>query len=469
MSSVSALNALLGSSSSSSSINLTEILQAALGASSPGIDVNSAVSAAVSAASAPEQTWQSQLTTLQNQSSALTQLQTDISNLDNDMQSLNSLTGPLSARAVTSSNSSIATASAVSGTTTGNHVVQVNNLATTASWTSGTFASSSTPLPSGSFTITPGSGSPVTITTNGTQTLSDVANQINGDNLGVTASVITDASGSRLAVVANSSGSTANFTVSGSTGYGFTQAVIGINASITIDGIAVSSASNTVTGIIPGLTLNLLSADPGAYVSLGVGPDTAQAAAAVNQFVSDYNTAIQAVNAQFAVTGSSEGVLATDPNLRNLQTDLEGALGYVYKPASGTTSVSNLSSLGITANSNGTLSVNSATLNNALSNNFGDVQTFFQGSSLNGFANTLDQQLTNFISPSDGAFTIDLQSISSQESQLQTDIANFQQNVITPLQKQLQSEYSQAEILLQQLPTEMKQINQELGFNSSSN
>ena len=66
------------------------------------------------------------------------------------------------------------------------------------------------------------------------------------------------------------------------------------------------------------------------------------------------------------------------------------------------------------------------------------------------------------------AFTVDLQSISSQQSQLQTDITNFQQNVITPLQKQLKSEYSQAEILLQQLPTQMAQINQELGFNNSS-
>lgn len=468
MSSISALDSLLSSSnSSSSSINLTQILQAALGASSPGIDVNSAVSAAVSAASAPEQGWQSQLTQLQNQTTALSQLQTMVTNLDNDMQSLNNVVGPFSARTVTSSNSSIVTASATSGSATGNHVVQVNNLATTASWTSGVFASSSTALPAGSFTITTSTG-PTTITTDGTQTLSDVANQINGDNLGLTASVITDASGSRLAIVANTSGSAANFTLSSSGSYGFTQAVTGVNASITVDGIAISSASNTVTGIIPGLTLDLLSADPGAYVSLGVAPDTAQASAIVNQFVSDYNTVIQALNAQYADTGSGQGILATDPNVRNLQNDLQGVLGYVYTPSSGTTTVSNLTSLGISVNSDGTLNVDTATLNNALSNNFTDAQSFFQGTALNGFANAMDQQLTNFISPSDGAFTIDLQSIKTQESSLQDDITNFQTNVITPLQKQLQSEYSQAEILLQQLPTEMQQINQELGYNNSS-
>jgi flagellar hook-associated protein 2 len=58
--------------------------------------------------------------------------------------------------------------------------------------------------------------------------------------------------------------------------------------------------------------------------------------------------------------------------------------------------------------------------------------------------------------------------MSRQYSDLQTDISDFETNYITPLKTQLQSEYSQAEILLQQLPIEMKQISTELGQNSSS-
>jgi len=469
MSSVSALNSLLSSASGSSSIDLSSILEAALGASSPGIDVTAAVNSAVTAAQQPEQAWQNQESTLQSQTSALTQIQTDATNLDNDVQSLNSLTGPLSARTVTSSNSSVVTASAASGSTPGNHVVVVNNLATTASWTSGVFANGSTALPAGSFTITAGSGATATVTTDGTQSLSDVATQINGDNLGLTASVVTDATGSRLAIVASASGSAANFTVSGSAGFGFTQAATGLNASLTVDGINISSASNTVSGAVPGLTFNLLSADPGVDVSLGVAPDTTQAASAINQFLTDYNKVIADLNSQFTFSGTSEGVLSTDSTIRNLQSEVLGALSYTYTPASGTTTVPNLSSLGISVNNDGTLTVDSSTLQSTLQNNFSDVQTFFQGTTLNGFANTLDQQLTSFISPSDGAFTVDLQSINNQITDLQTDITNFQTNYIQPLQTQLQSEYSQAEILLQQLPNEMKQISAELGQNSSSN
>jgi flagellar hook-associated protein 2 len=324
-------------------------------------------------------------------------------------------------------------------------------------------------LPAGSFTITTGSGGTATITTDGTQTLSDVADQINNDNVGVTANVITDASGSRLAIIAGSSGSAANFTVAtGTSGFGFSQAVTGKNASLTVDGISLSSATNSVSGAIPGVTLNLLGAAPGTDVSLSVAADTSQATTAINQFVTDYNTLISALNTQFTFSGTSEGVLASDSTVRNLQNEVLGSLGYTYTPASGSTTVGNLTSLGISVNNDGTLSVDSGSLQNALASNFSDVQSFFQGTSMNGFANSLDQTLTSFISPGDGAFTVDLQSISSQTTDLQNTISDFETNYITPLQTQLQADYSQAEILLQQLPSEMQQINTELGYNNSS-
>jgi flagellar hook-associated protein 2 len=145
-----------------------------------------------------------------------------------------------------------------------------------------------------------------------------------------------------------------------------------------------------------------------------------------------------------------------------------GALDYTNTPASGSTTVPNLMSLGISVDDNGQLSLDTSTLDSALENNFSDVQNFFQGTALNGFANSLDQQLTSFISPADGAFTVDLQSMNSQITDLQNDISDFQTNFIAPLQTQLQSEYSQAEIALQELPNQMKEIDQELGQNNSS-
>jgi flagellar hook-associated protein 2 len=457
-------------SSTNSALNLSQILEAALGASSEGIDVNSAVNASLSAAEEPEVQWEDQEETIQSQQSALTALQTDAENLDTDMQSLNNTLGPLTAVTVASSDSSVVSATASSGTSEGTYTVEVQNLAATDTWASNTVASASTDLAAGSFTITGADGTQTTISTGtGTSTLSDVASTINSDDLGVTASVVTDANGARLEIVSNTSGSASNFSVSGGGGMTFSEVTPGANASYSVDGLSLSSASNTVTGAIPGVTLNLLDSSPSTPVTLTVTPDTSQASTAINQFVTDYNTLISALNTQFTDSGSGEGVLATDPTVRNLQSEMLSALGYTYVPATGTTTVSNLSDLGISVNKDGTMTVDSSTLNNALENNFSDVQSFFQGSALNGFANALDQQLTSFTSPADGAFTVDLSSMSTEMSTLQTDVTNFQTNVIDPLQTQLNSEYSEAEEQLQELPTEMKQIDEELGENNSSN
>jgi flagellar hook-associated protein 2 len=469
MSSISSLNSL---PSTTSGIDISSILEAATGSSSSGIDVTAAVNASVTAAQAPEVNWENQQSTLQSQANALTQLQTSANTLDNDVQALNSLTGPLSASLVSSSNSGLVTGSAAPGSAVGNDVVVVNSLATTASWSSDALATATTVLPPETFVVTNSSGQTTSLTTgNGINDLIDLANAINGQRFGVTASVITDANGSRLAITSNTSGSASNFTVTASDpSFTLTQAVAGTNAKLTVNGISIASASNTVTGVIPGLTLNLLGASPGTEVSLSVTHDTTQASTAVNKFVTDYNSIIGQLNSQFTDTGSGEGVLASDSSVRNLQSELLQALSYTATPASGTvTTVPNLSSLGVTVNSDGTLAVNSTTLSNSLQNNFSDVQNFFQGSALNGFANSLDQQLTSFTSPSDGAFTVDLKSISSQYSALQDDINNFETNIITPLRTRLQASFTKAEIALQQLPNEIKAVNNELGMNTSSN
>ena len=161
-------------------------------------------------------------------------------------------------------------------------------------------------------------------------------------------------------------------------------------------------------------------------------------------------------------------MLSSDPTLRSLQNALQQVVNYVNTPATGTTTVSTLSALGIAAGTDGTLTVNSATLNNALINNPSDVQNFFQGASLNGFANSLTTQLSNFTNPGSGAFTVDLNSISKSNADLTKQISDFESLYIANQQTVLTAMYSKAEIALQQLPTQMAQIQAELGNNTKS-
>jgi flagellar hook-associated protein 2 len=544
-------------SAPATSINISSILAATVGANTPGIDVTSAVAAAIYADRAPERGWQADQATLSSQTTALTAIQTATQAVQNDMQTLNSLGGPLAARTVTSSNSNIVSATAATGTVTGTHTIVVNNLASTGAWYSDAAATATATLPASSFTLTTAGGKSATIPTgagNAADNLNHLASTINGDSLGVTASVVSDATGSRLAIIANTSGSAANFsitsanytgsswaspdiptgdtlgansftltsggtttTISTTTGetyatlassinamglgvtatagsdangtslsiastdgttpftisepsFGFTQSTTGANASLTVDGVPITSASNTVSGAINGVSLSLSGAAPGVPVNLAVASNAAEISTAVNQFVTDYNTALGLVNSQFTVASGSttEGALASDPTIVTLQSTLEGALNFVATPATGTTtSVSTLNDLGITAGTNGTLSVDSATLNSALANNSSDVQNFFEGTALNGFANSVNNALNSFTEPANGAFTVDLSGISATNADLTTQISNFETNYIANQQTVLTAMYSTAEVALQQLPAEMAQIQAELGVTSS--
>jgi len=450
---------------SSSSVDLSSLLQAMYGSSSAGIDVNSAVSSATAAARAPETAWQSQQTTIQSQTTALDSLESQLTSVSDNLASLTDPLGALTSMTTSSTNASVVSATADASATAGNHSVVVTNLASTASWYSGAVASSSTTLASGSFQLKVGSGQSATITVDRSDnTLTGLASAINKQGLGVTASVVTDSEGARLALVSNNSGAAGDISITNdSTDSGFLQfqqAAQGKNAALTVDGIPISSATNTVTGVLTGVTLNLTSTSATA-VNVVVAPDTAKVSSAISSFVSDYNTVIQAVNSQFAVdsTGGSGGALATDANVRMLQNDLLSAMGY-----SGGSGGVTLGSLGISMNNDGTLTLNSSTLASTLQNNFSGVKTFLQGSASNGFANQFNNSLQTYLDTTSGAFTLDLQSLNTENTDLQNQINDFETYTITPLQQSLTNNYNQAEMALLSMPNQQSQLNAELGY-----
>lgn len=554
------LASLLGSSSSSSTsssgIDISSLLEAATGSSSEGIDVTAAVSAAITAARGPEVQWQAQQATIKSQETDLTSINTETTTLESDLTTLNSAFASLLA---TSSDSSVATAT-VTGTVTGSHVVNVTQLASADSWySSSSVASSSTGLAAGSFSLQVGSGTATSITITSGETLTQLASAITNQKLGVTASVINDAGGSRLSIVSNNSGSANNITIkdtspqltqatdgswnsasiADSTGFstagsfslqvdsgtatsisitsgeslsavasdingrslGVTASVVsdgngsshlaianngtgtltltntspqftesatpGQNASLTVDGVPISSASNTVTGVVSGMTINLNAADLYADVTLSAAANTDAITSAIKQFVTDYNTVIASVNSEYTYNSSSSTAppLAGDSTLGLLQNALLGSGSY---SASNNGSISTLGALGITMNNDGTLTVDSTTLDDAVQNNTSAVQNFFEGTSLNGFSSSLNTQLQSLTDSSTGAFTVDLSTMQSNYNGLEDDITNFETNYIAGLTKTLTAQYSAAEIALQNINTMKQEINAELGYNNTS-
>ena len=291
-------------------------------------------------------------------------------------------------------------------------------------------------------------------------TLTTFAKAINAAAVGVTASVIADANGSRLSLVSNTSGAAGAITISstlqdGSTAIGFTQGSGAANASLTVDGQPYSSASNTVTGAIPGVTFQLLASPLNTSVQVVVTNDNTAIESAVQAFVTAYNSVITDINNQAKNDSSGKPEpLFGSPTLSSIQSQLQSAL--FGGAASG--SVSSLYQLGISANDDGTLTLNTSTLDNALNSNFSDISGYLQNSGSFGqnFASILNSLGTQ--APR-GAIYLAQQQNSSQESALNTDIAN-QEAVLAAETTTLTAELNTANQELQAIPQQLNQVNE---------
>ena len=451
----------------SSSSSILNALSSSLG-TGQGIDVTSTVNQLIANLRGPEQVWQTQQQILAGQSTALTQLNTEVTALSSAVEALNDPAGTLSSRAVSSSQPAIATATASNSTPLGSHTIVVNNLASSSSYYSGTVASSTTALAAGTLTIQVGSQPANTVTIDATNnTLDGLAAAITNANIGVTASVVNDSNGARLAIVSNTSGAASDLTVNaGNSGLTFTKGATGTDASLTVDGVPISSASNTVTNTVAGLTLNLVGADPNTQVQIAVSPDATKVTQAVTDFVTAYNTIIQDLASQFTFNTSTNtaGPLSSDAGARLVQNELLTAATFT-----GTgNSINTLAQLGVSMNNDGTLTVDNAKLTNAVNSDFAGVQNFFHPATGTGFAASLQAQLDPLTDPTEGAFSIELKGLSDGQKSFQDQIDNYEVYIATE-QTLLTQQYTQVDLALRQLPLLQQQINSELNFTGNSN
>jgi flagellar hook-associated protein 2 len=438
-----------------------------------GINVQQFVQFALANQTAAITALQTQQTGLGSQNGELATITSQLSSLSDAVAALNDPLGALNSEIATSSNSSILNASASGGATPGAHTISIANLATTSSFYTDAVASSSAPLATGDTIAISVGGTPATsITIDSTNnTLDQLAASINSKTSAVRASVINDANGARIALVSATSGNPGSISVTGSlhlpgvanTAVAFHQASAGLNASLTVDGVPVSSTGNTVSGVINGVTLNLtaptLVGSTDTPVSLTVAPDSTQATNAINAFVNAYNTVVKEINTQFKVNsdGTGGGVLENDSSLREAQSAI---LAAVSNSVTGNSGIVNLASLGINLQDDGTLTVDNGALSTALASNFAAVQNLFQNANAS-FTNHFSNVITSLTSPASGVLTLDAQSIQSTSQSVARQLSTLQAALVEQ-GTNLTAVYSRVNATLQQLPLLQNQITQQL-------
>ena len=335
----------------------------------------------------------------------------------------------------------------------GSYNLTVNHLATAQTRASSAYASGSA-VGAGTLTVSVGNQS-MNLKVSATDSISSIATAINqsSGNPGVQATIVNGANGAQLLLTSTKTGVANGFTVSAGSGSsaGLTSLASTLNtagsneasdASLSIDGIAVTSASNSVSGALNGVTLNLVATGSS---TLTVSQDTSAVTGAVSDFVNAYNSYISTVGTLSSYDPSSKqgGVLLGDTTLMSVQRQVNSVLSSSV-PGN---SIGSLAALGITRNADGTLSSNSSTLSSALQSNPGAVQDLFAGT--NGYATRLNSMLDGFTA-SNGILATRTASIQSQLSNLsqQSTALTARMNVYAT---QLRQQYTALDTLMSSL------------------
>ncbi|MCX7142802.1 MAG: flagellar filament capping protein FliD [Proteobacteria bacterium] len=156
-----------------------------------------------------------------------------------------------------------------------------------------------------------------------------------------------------------------------------TQSAAAQNASVTIDGIVISKASNTITDAIEGVTLNLLKQSTAGTTSLTVARDSAGITSAVQSFVKAYNDATKALSDSSAYNAATKqaAILQGDSAVRSIQTALRSTLSSALSTAGG--GLTTLSDIGVSFQKDGTLALDSSKLQTIVNDPTKDISTLF--------------------------------------------------------------------------------------------
>ncbi len=379
-----------------------------------GLDVESIVSQLMAAeAKAPtlrlnrrEARLQAELSAVGSIKGALSDFQSSLSNLTD--------AASFSKRKASSSDTDLFTVSANSSASPGTYGVEVQKLAQAHKIASGAFADSTSAVGTGTLRFQFGTFDAGTFSTNadkasGTVTidasnnsLEGIRDAVNEGDFGVRASIINDGTGDRLVFASEESGAANSLRVTASgdgdgsdtdnaglsllsydptavvgSGKNLTETVAAQDALATIDGIDITSSTNTLSSAIEGVSIDLKSANVGTTETLTVALDKGSVSTAVDSFVKGFNSLIGTFNSLTNYNAETEqaGILIGDSGVRGIENQLRNIIGDAVPGLDG--SLRSLADLGISTQRDGTLSLDQSKLQDALDNNFDDVSRLF--------------------------------------------------------------------------------------------
>lgn len=387
---------------------------------------------------AQKQTQQQRLEILQNVNTKTLALRNALRALDN----MNLVgTGPSASEeferwAATSSDASVLRATASNSAQPGNVVLRVAQLASAEREVSQGFAAITDVVGTGNVTLTVAGTTTTLALDSSNDTLQGLATAINDSAADVTAFLMNDGSGTpyRLVVTGNQTGAAQAISLdasglAGGTAPTFTQTQAAQDASVILDPganqIAIASTSNTLRDVIPGVTLELASANPTGTVTISVDENADEIVDSISGLVQAYNDVVALIAEQAKVdpTTNRGGPLIGDSTLLSLQR----RLGSVLASSIGSGSIASAGQLGIDLQSGGSLVLDEDQLRAALASSLPAVSAFFAGTG--SFADQLRAATDAFVDPVNGALVTRIAGANQSITELDERIATANERI----------------------------------------
>jgi len=253
----------------------------------------------------------------------------------------------------------------------------------------------------GGGTLSLSTGFDIAITAN--SSLNAIRDAINAESAltGVSATVEDDGSGGYKLSLAG--GDIVSTDLSGGDGadpFSMATTQDATQAHIRVDNIDIYSTSNTLSEAVPGVTLDLLSAEEGTTTNLTVDLNEDAIKAQIKSFVTGYNDVVSFVTSQSSINGSDGGILSGDSGLSMVKRRLQNML---TQQMSNSGTFTALSQLGLQTQRNGTLELDDDILTDAIQNDLSSVEKLLVGENgSDGIAVVFQNYLEDITDSSDG-------------------------------------------------------------------
>jgi flagellar hook-associated protein 2 len=371
-----------------------------------GMDTSSIIDSLVKLERAPADKLEARKTDMQKRISILSDLSTKLKALGTAAKAVDTPAELRSLKTtVTSGGGTTSELTAASGPDVqpGTYKVKVDRLARAETSRSNGFASKDAGvLAAGSLDIMVGEAgldSPVTISFGPDDSLDAVAKRINDSAAGVSAAVLFDGTSYRLNISSKETGAASAITF-GESGnqLGFedpaSEVVTAQDSLVTVSGTQVSRATNRLTDVVPGITIDLTATSPmgsdGATITVERDPSGQREK--VQKMVDAYNDVAKALSSQLTYSGQQKGedTLFGDSTLQSMQRRMGGILASGV--GSGDSQVS-ARGLGIELQSDGTLKLDATKFDRAVAERPADIEKLLVGSGDDGLASKLSSMI----------------------------------------------------------------------------